>query len=226
MLAFITSRIVTSPSATTANNATGQGTFSLEIKDLTDLLKPIMRLNDASDPPELCLSLWDLFLFRFECLDSIHALSRWFQNLIHVFAPIDRALPFSRTSLIGVYVRTAILEFEKLNFLDVMRLWRQTELWHERMPKDESATHGGQKDILEFDAASNGRLSQLINRSMDDSEFITTPESIDVAERVLEFQASQMQSMLGDIISRPFTDLCKSSVLDCRMSYDLDYPSF
>ena len=165
-------------------------------------------------------TLWDLFLKKLWEINSLDALHVFFDMLsslltktreelqndaeIGIAQETDRVL-LSRTSPLGAFVRRAQLEFTKLPFHDRITLWKAfvtyreptLGLWKRRNPavgKNSFDTNLREDNLLMTD-----RLTDVVYGDLADEERPEVEVSTDDVEKVLEFQANEMQSTLADI---------------------------
>jgi anaphase-promoting complex subunit 5 len=197
------------------------------VQDAQDVPKPRLSAVDFDVEALQCepglpgRTLFDLFIKRLWEIDSLDALHVLFQSLDDLFQPLSlpaegedtlsslqkkrQKITLSGTSPIGLFVRRARLEFTRLQFSDVLKLWtafvafrRPTLRILEKLGSREDSTldiHGRALQELDLDAealpgaedddapSDHGRL-----QSMDGGMI-----SANDIERILDFQSEKMQ---------------------------------
>ena len=166
------------------------------------LLQPLVREPDAR-------SLWDDFLQNLWRLKSLDAMFDFFRSLplllcvrafpdnVHQGSREHPIVP-SATSLIGTFLRRAVLEFERLSFEDTISLWQNFELF--RRPTLETNPSLGRdfddKDgqVRFWDEASDEGISAVLNRNLQISDSGAPATSSYDVEKLITFQIDKIQS--------------------------------
>jgi len=182
--------------------------LSLELKNFEALLS---RLPDSGDGIPLSawfkIFLWtarsiDAFFVLFEELDLLFLSSDMVQEWYTKRRLPDRRAPrvsLSATSLLGIFVRRAKVEFEHLQFAEVIELWNDFVAYRgnpESYMKDaDSDVHDSQGSFEMLDWRSNGRLFNMLGSGMGSES--PADERLSTADvgHLLEFQIDEMQSM-------------------------------
>jgi anaphase-promoting complex subunit 5 len=170
-------------------------------------------------------SLWDLFLKNLWSLDSMDALETFFSDAIPSLLaksreeqiqdrdnglapePEDR-MRLSRSSPLGAFVRRSYLEYTRLQFHDSVKLW--TGFVKYRLPTYTywSRRHRGAEgktidaNLLALGLDSTSHLSQVVYGNIEDDEEDEGVVSVKDAERLVEFQVGELQSMYSPSASR------------------------
>lgn len=178
-------------------------------------LEECLSRHESSVPGR---TLWDLFLKNLWSIDSLDALETFFgevipsllaksrDELIHDrdngIPPVeDDRMRLSRSSPLGAFVRRAYLEYTRLQFHDSVKLWAgfvkyrlpTYGYWSRRHPEaDQIAVDVNLRD-LGLDSTSY--LSQVVYGDIEDNEDGEEEVSVKDAERLIEFQVGELQSM-------------------------------
>lgn len=161
-------------------------------------------------------TLWDLFLKNLWSIDSLDALETFFsdvilslleksrEEMIHdrdngIVTETDDRMRFSRSSPIGIFIRRAYLEYTRLQFHDSVKLW--TGFVKYRLPTYSywSRRHHEAREIAidanlrDLGLDSTSHLSQVVYGDIEDEDGEEEVSAKD-AERLLEFQVSELQS--------------------------------
>ena len=214
ILSFIMSHILSGASAIVPGGIAPQ---------LSDFEKVLKKTGGGLWPGK---SGWDIFLEKlwkdFQCLDDLY---NFFRFLPHdVFEPstgedmqirIDnelgrrpsrRDLVIARVSPLGVFIRRACLEFTRLQFDDIVKLWEtfkryraSTEAaWRRRNPTTQSPRLS---DSL-IDSGRKIESDLLYEKAYGHLQDPTTAEaasSIEDVERLLDYQIERLQSTLRSL---------------------------
>lgn len=198
-------------------------------------LEECLSRHESSVPGR---TLWDLFLKNLWSIDSLDALETFFgevipsllaksrEDLIHDrdngIAPVeDDRMRLSRSSPLGAFVRRAYLEYTRLQFHDSVKLWTgfvkyrlpTYSYWSRRHREAEEIAVDVNLRDLGLDSTSH--LSQVVYGNIEDDEDGEGEVSVKDAERLIEFQVSELQSMLFfSGLSRP----CANGHRDGRQS--------
>ena len=147
--------------------------------------------------------LWTEFLLIQKRIANLDALFHFMNSLDLLLSPkadVEGSIRIGliKTSVIGSFVRRSRLDFETLNFQNVISLWqsfRQAKQAVE-MAEDYQGTaeqeSPGLSDVDAADAVSGGRIAEICRKLEDCNPEQNTPS----AEQVFHFQIEQMQSML------------------------------
>ena len=160
-------------------------------------------------------TIWDLFVKKLWEINSFDSLHQFFDSLSSILvktreearkdaeqnksqSPNQTLL--SRTSPLGAFVRRAQLEFTRLQFHDLITLWKNfvvyreptMSMWRKRNPN--AGKNSFDTNLIEGDLGSNERLARILygdlpNQNGEDASICT-----DDVEKLLEFQVDQMQS--------------------------------
>lgn len=168
-------------------------------------------------------TLWDLFLKKIWSIDSLDALEEFFSDVLpslltktreqliqdrdNGLAPEDEGMRLSRSSPLGAFVRRAYLEYTRLQFHDAVELWSgfvkyrlpTYHMWARRNPSDEQAPVD--INLLSNGLDSTSYLSQVVYGNIEDEEEDEGVVSVKDAERLVEFQIGELQSMLISILA-------------------------
>ncbi|KAF7526649.1 hypothetical protein PCG10_004040 [Penicillium crustosum] len=182
-------------------------------------LEECLSRHESSVPGR---TLWDLFLKNLWSIDSLDALETFFgevipsllaksrEDLIHErdngIAPVeDDRMRLSRSSPLGVFVRRAYLEYTRLQFHDSVKLWTgfvkyrlpTYSYWSRRHREAEEVAVDVNLRDLGLDSTSH--LSQVVYGNIEDDEDGEGEVSVKDAERLIEFQVSELQRMGGRV---------------------------
>ena len=147
-------------------------------------------------------SLWTEFLRIQHRIANLDALFDFFASLDQLFKTRDAGgesgsqIVLTRTSLLGSFVRHNRLEFEKLSFQNVVKLWQNFEALKRSIESEQGFPSFSSEDtepvdgVEAADIASGGRISRILAPSVEDLEDRLSADS----ERLLVFQINQMQS--------------------------------
>jgi anaphase-promoting complex subunit 5 len=121
--------------------------------------------------------------------------------------PEDR-MRLSRSSPLGAFVRRSYLEYTRLQFHDSVKLW--TGFVKYRLPTYTywSRRHRGAEgktidaNLLALGLDSTSHLSQVVYGNIEDDEEDEGVVSVKDAERLVEFQVGELQSMYSPSASR------------------------
>lgn len=209
-----------------ASGSEAHGSSLSHIVSIKDFERVLAGHPAVSDLPGR--SLWDVFVKKLWCINSLDSLHVFFGNRSALLAKTremeqldaamgnppsePHAIRFSRSSPFGVFVRRAQLEFARLKFQDAAALWkcfityRQPTLsaWKKRNP---SAGAWSFDAVMEEESEEWGPevLQTFVNVAYDDAVnrdgHIGGLVSTNDVEKLLEFQIEQMQSKLVDLAS-------------------------
>lgn len=202
VLSFITSRLVPNTTDTHLQGAKSSAHVSTTLDDIKELLQALNREPDAH-------SLWDDFLHNLWRLKSLDAMFDFFRSLpllLCVRAFPDNAHRHSRahpivpsaTSLIGTFLRRAVLEFERLSFEDTISLWQNFELF--RRPTLQTHPSLGRladdKDgqVGFWDEAADESISAILEKNLHISDSGAPATSSYDVEKLMTFQIDKIQS--------------------------------
>ncbi|KAJ5884978.1 hypothetical protein N7495_009488 [Penicillium taxi] len=188
------------------------------VPTITELEK-LLSGHESSVPGR---TLWDLFLKKMWHIDSLCALETFLdkgllslqvktrQELIEErdngIAPDNDAMRLSHTSPLGAFVRRSHLEFTRLKFDDLITLW--TGFVKYRLPtypkwarKNPSEDHGPiDVNHLTYGVDSGSALYQVVYGDVEsDDEEENRGVSVKDAERLIEFQVTELQRLGGRI---------------------------
>jgi anaphase-promoting complex subunit 5 len=221
VLSFITSHILdggspcmTSKSSDRWEKVESTVSLMITIRDFEKVLNPI--LSSIGLPGR---RLWDKFLDKIWCIDSLHALHEFFDGRLALLErpkdlrqsdSLEQArqdqCPIARNSPLGMFLRQSYLEFAKLPFHQASELWtsfvqyrQPTEKQWKRRPRkfgrlsfDNVLVHGeGEWGASVNDIAIVPYADVLLA-----DQGTNEPVSTDEIESLLEFQIRQMQREL------------------------------
>ena len=119
--------------------------------------------------------------------------------------PGDRIL-LSRTSPLGIFFRRAQLEFARLHFHDASKLWigllgfrAPTEVAWKRRNLTAVTSNVFDAAIAEFDVQQPSKLTVACYRTSKANELDATDASLEVVERLLEFDVDRVQRGHGPV---------------------------
>lgn len=177
-------------------------------------LEEVLSGHESSVPGR---TLWDLFLKKIWSIDSLDALEEFFCDVLpsllsktreqliqdrdNGLAPEDEGMKLSRSSPLGAFIRRAYLEYTRLQFHDSVKLWSgfvkyrlpTYHMWARRNPSDEQAPVD--INLLIHGLDSTSYLSQVVYGNIEDDEEEESLVSVKDAERLIEFQVGELQSM-------------------------------
>ncbi|MCJ1370130.1 anaphase promoting complex subunit 5 [Loxospora ochrophaea] len=203
-------------------------------------------------------TIWDLFVKKLWEINSFDSLHQFFDSLSSILvktreearkdaeqnksqSPNQTLL--SRTSPLGAFVRRAQLEFTRLQFHDLITLWKNfvvyreptMSMWRKRNPN--AGKNSFDTNLIEGDLGSNERLARILygdlpNQNGEDASICT-----DDVEKLLEFQVDQMQRLgnrVPDVIRDRFEKMIRTGLTIPSLSHYVkfldswkagDYPS-
>lgn len=185
-------------------------------------LEEVLSGHESSVPGR---TLWDLFLKKIWSIDSLDALEEFFSDVLpsllmktreqlmqdrdNGLAPETEGMRLSRSSPLGAFVRRAYLEYTRLQFHDSVKLWSgfvkyrlpTYHMWARRNPSDEQAPVD--INLLLHGLDSSSYLSQAVYGNIEDELEDEGVVSVKDAERLVEFQIGELQSMYLDALKVP-----------------------
>lgn len=160
-------------------------------------------------------TMWDLILASLWKLNSFDMLHVFFEKLPSLLnkapkdpssnteresaAPEDRIV-LSRTSLLGVFVSHAHLEFERLQFHDSVTLWKDLIAYREptlgmwRKRNSSAGKMSFDSNLQSWGQGCGHGLTEVVYGSLAEKGGLGGTVSTDDVERLLEFQVEEMQS--------------------------------
>ncbi|KAI9703278.1 MAG: anaphase promoting complex subunit 5 [Candelina mexicana] len=161
-------------------------------------------------------TMWDLLLARLWKLNSFDALHVFFESLPGLLvkpgkdqdlepapergnAPSEDRIVLSRTSLLGVFVSHAQLEFERLQFHDSVGLWKNLIAYREptlgmwRKRNSSAGKMSFDTNLQSWGQSWGHGLTELVYGELAEKEGFVRTVSTDDVERLLEFQVEEMQ---------------------------------
>ena len=168
-------------------------------------------------------TIWDLLLKKFWEINSFDSLHFFFDNLSLLFVKSREELQttggngksadskriiLSRGSPFGAFVRRAQLEFTRLQFHDVIILWKSfityraptLALWERRNPA--AGKLSLDLNLLEDPYNLDDRLTNLLYSDVMNETCKEADVSSDDMEKLLEYQVDQLQSMCREFLWR------------------------
>ena len=208
LLSFIISSILPGGGATIPRDSTTTRVSANSLEVFR-----IFTISHASGIPGR--TLWDLLLkklWELNCFDSLHVFFGSLPSLLlnssdevtkgkpHGLERGVERLRLARNSPLGIFVRRAHLEFVRLQLHDGVSLWKSfavyreptRSLWRRRNPK-----LGRTGFDMHIPDGSSNALHRVLYEGAEDKEQLLIGSSTEDAERLLEFQAEQMQSELS-----------------------------
>lgn len=199
ILSFILSTTTLSTSSTARSqrsSATHDPSFSIE--SFEDVLQ-----GHASNMPGR--TLLDLFLKSMWEMNSFDALHTLFDNLGELLmippsqdGDVQERIYLSKTSPLGVFVRRARLEFDRLQFEDTIALWSSfvkyrapTAQWTKRLAG--LAASGVDAVIAEMGLQEGDGVYEIAYGDLVEPDDGTQGVSLDDLDRILEFQLDRLQ---------------------------------
>jgi len=212
LLSFLTSHIMSNTiSASQSATLKSASTLLMTLDDISNALRSIPMKG-------VPLNYWEQFICRSWTLGNIDEFMDFFGNLAILFhhrvgkkqitdeqwtgmgkGGKRHQICLTKTSILGIFVRRAQVEFERLPFDGVAALWREYESYiaptravlKPALRKSIAKTRDGVDTLNE---GSRGRILEVLNlASNEPSEGVETPSTNDV-NRLLEFQIDEMQS--------------------------------
>lgn len=181
-----------------------------------DGLEEVLSHHESSIPGR---TLWDLFLKKIWSLDSLDALEEFMNDVLPSLLSKTReqliqdrdngldpeepeeGMRLSRSSPLGSFVRRACLEYTRLQFHDSVKLWTgfvryrlpTYHMWARKNPMDEQSPVDINLSMNGLDTTSY--LSQVVYGNFEQDAQEDTTVSVKDAERLVEFQVGELQSM-------------------------------
>ncbi|KAI9669138.1 MAG: anaphase promoting complex subunit 5 [Alyxoria varia] len=211
VLSFLTSHLTPSVNEVQKSRDSLRTYASTTLQDIQNILKGIKSPKPPAD------SLWDNFLYASWRIENLDMMFDFFSNLHQLFRKRPHAyVSLTSTSLMGVFVRRAVVEFERLGFQDAVSLWMEYKYY--RAAGTPASFPAKVEDGTEWEDhtsfAPNIKLV-LENALGREVEFSVNASSSDV-EKLLGFQIEKMQS-------KKVIEPMRSSFLNSW--YAGDYPS-
>lgn len=190
---------------------------SRNIDDFCVLLSPYKA------PPSDSKNLWEHFIASLWHVRDIDHFFTWVNNFNKLL--VDQALSehidvhearpkhvvLSRNSLLGVFVRRAVLEFEQLQFHDVATLWQDFDTYRAATADCHRPEHSMFSDSVvraannDFHNIADERILAIIGQSYNNADDHFSTSSTKDTERLLEFQIDEMQSLSHPLEQGAFT---------------------
>ena len=127
----------------------------------------------------------------------------------------------AKNSLLGVFVRRAVLEFEQLQFHDVATLWQDFVTYRAATADFHGSNMSTSVDSTvcasnnDFDNMADERILAIIEQSYNITHDHISTSSTKDTERLLEFQIDEMQSLsLTPGIEVPFLIVLQNTVVE------------
>lgn len=202
---FITARLLPENTGPAQSKVGAQIHTSLTLDDLKSLFEAVSSSAFQEH--------WEEFVNRLWAIDNIDQLFDFFHNLKELFVRRDtfrnqsehrEPTLVTKTSLIGIFLRRAMLEFERLNFHETVSLFQGFQSFREptRAVRDSSkrttTAHQDRSvaEQAEVDELTLGKVSEILTQASERSEADFESVSSSDLERLLRFQVEQMQSKL------------------------------
>jgi anaphase-promoting complex subunit 5 len=216
VLSFIIDQVLPSKSPSIFTSSSQNLPFILDLKSFETLLA---GHPSASGLPGR--TLWDYFLKKLWDIDSLDALHIFFEESVNLLVkprdelkkdgeigippPSPDMIVLSRTSPFGSFVRRAKVEFDRLQFNDSRSLWTAFVRWRQDTVAYWARRNGGlrrwagdkalSEGELQWGAEATEMLEIIAYDGLLSGEVVEGTVSTDDAEKLLEFQVEQMQSM-------------------------------
>lgn len=161
-------------------------------------------------------TLWSEFCHIIWRISSLDSMFDFFKSLPALFdvrekhSVEDDQTTLSRTSLWGTFVRRSVLEFERLNFEDAVKLWQRYERFRAptsnvvKRPLSDHADREATTYMDELDRRSNHEISAILTRDLDSADETLGDTSSDGIEKLLTFQVERLQSTCSNYSSGVF----------------------
>ena len=170
-------------------------------------------------------NIWDLFLKKLWSIDCLHALNQLLSDALSIITKSRQQLQkerddglapepsvrVSRTSPLGAFVRRIHLEYTRLHFSDAATIWQQFIKWRAstRLAFEKKNTCDGRSfidlNLADLDISVTHPITEALYGSTEDvdedqersmSKWISAYD----AERLMEFQVSELQSRLIPVL--------------------------
>lgn len=163
-------------------------------------------------------TIYDLFvkkLWEIDSLDALHVLIQTSDDLflppaerqdeedeagnVSTQDPDNNKIVLSRTSPLGLYIRRVQLEFTRLQFSDVIKLWLAfVQFKQPTLPSLERVARGSfsenqDRALQELDLGSQNELLKSAFDRAGEENGVDTLISVSDVERILEFQTDRLQ---------------------------------
>ena len=168
----------------------------LALEDFSRLLDPLI----TRPLPKESKNLWQAFVTISWRIDNLDMLFDFFQSMSLLFeerkshaSPEEAGVPhvvLKKASLLGAFVRRAMLEFERLIFHDAVALWQDYERF--RAPAHPKGLY--ERPFADLDPSPSSTVSQILHRGVEVDKTSASQASSGDVERLLIFQVEQMQS--------------------------------
>ncbi|KAG5292406.1 anaphase-promoting complex protein [Histoplasma ohiense] len=205
---------------TSSNTTTQDSNHAIPIQDFEAATSSL-----ASSIPGR--TVWDLLLKKLWKLGCSDALDEFFAGILTMLtktredqindrnngiAPQTGRMMISRTSLLGMFVRRAHLEYTRLQFHDAVALWRgfikyrlpTYQLWAKRNPLDSQIAVD--VNLVELGLDLTSPLVKVVYGALEEGKDVEVGMSTRDIERLLDFQVGEMQSngcrITGEMKSR------------------------
>lgn len=218
ILTFLTSQLISD------NAAPGGGPKSaddciLTLKHFEKVLAAHAYLVGDPHSENRGETLYDAFLDRLWCIDSLDALHSFFDGLSELLgkpprnfiSSTERKHPpprifLSRTSPLGIFVRRAQLEFARLQFHDASKLWLAlvnyklptADWWRERRCALDGPSQLGKpyfdENLVGLGLEKEDGLFRVAYGQLDEMSEEEGLASVDEIEKLLAFQIDRLQS--------------------------------
>ena len=189
VLSFITGHIIPSVNDVQKSRDSLRTYASMTLQDIQNVLKGI---KSPKPPADL---LWGNFLYASWRVENLDMMFDFFSNLHQLFRDRPHAyVSLTSTSLMGVFVRRAVVEFERLGFQDAVSLWMEYKSY--RAAGTPASFPARFEDGTEWEdhTSSAFNIKLVLENALErDVEFSGNASSSDV-EKLLGFQIEKMQS--------------------------------
>lgn len=216
ILSFIIEQLLPPNQPSTITTSSQALPFILDVKSFEAVLA---AHPSASGVPGR--TLWDYFLKKLWDINSLDSLHTFFEKSVNLLMkarddikkdgdigippPAPDMIVLSRTSPFGSFVRRAKVEFDRLQFSDSISLWTAFIRWRQDTAAYWARRNGGLRRWAGDKALSEGEiqwgveatemLETIAYGGLPKGERVEGTVSTDDAEKLLEFQVDQMQSM-------------------------------
>lgn len=197
ILSYITSHIASKVSVkqeVSSNPTNAVPPTSLDLVLLQQLLTDKSHNPKVENAGPASSSIWDAFKSRVQKTNNFDALTVFMKGIKQVFDVNVTQIALSGTSMLGAFVRRQMLEFEKGQFSDQVKLWYEFDTYRKQLFPGLADSFTYESSFQEFLKRSDGKLMEVINNAADHVTMNGMKKTSEATTRLLEFQVEQMQS--------------------------------
>lgn len=164
----------------------------------------VVTLRNSDDETNQSCTLWQLFsslVVSISNLDIMALLLSETDDMFLAFEESSQNLSISTSSPLGVFVRRVKVEFELLQFPEVMQLWHNFAVLRDQLPVAEDtsliislAQAGHPAQGLQSMRLEYGWAASIISDTVGKGGTLSTVLNSCESETILDFQIEQMQS--------------------------------